>query len=548
MTETSSNAVTTTSVSLKKTPKQQKSANDQNKYHSLGFSEESKRYRAAVAAATAPPLTPKQASASRLSHDIGTPTYKSIMASMHNNELHGDVNDSSRLAFEKLIEGDESGTDIKDGNTVDSCQMSRMKKMMENEDETDAADAIVSHLAKSPGRRSLKKNFDSATGYCAQQRPIGTPNPISKFSANYDPHAEITGLSVFNEGSIEPSALTASGLNLLERVLNNSPSSNHKSTTTCKLKIKGTEARSSCATRALTFSTGTGEANASAAKTTKATYTEAKDSILKATTLVRHASTGTSSSVTLADPQTPKRSKHHRRPSTTATGTPQFGFSPGFSSLARSSLLHGKSEFTAPPFSPGPGTIMMQGDGIGMLTHLGPTLGGTNLSVPFSPAPSAVLGIFDDKTDVVNGLFNSNSHMGDDSQICDDSNQLGDLAVGANLNLNDELQNHPNPNQHQHHDQHDHSRNDGMHDSNAGTVASTSLLIAPDEFDAISGLGALSNSPFKASMSNNLIPLVDQDGSGTTGTISSNKKKPKKSFFARVVGDSNEPSPMKKLF
>ena len=54
---------------------------------------------------------------------------------------------STRMAFEKLIEG----------TSEEWSQMSRMKKMMENEDESAAADAIVTHLAKSPVSNGLSK-------------------------------------------------------------------------------------------------------------------------------------------------------------------------------------------------------------------------------------------------------------------------------------------------------------------------------------------------------------------------------------------------------
>jgi hypothetical protein len=51
---------------------------------------------------------------------------------------------SSRAAFERLVEG----------TNEEWSQMSRMKRMLENDAESQAADAIVSHLAKSPGPRA----------------------------------------------------------------------------------------------------------------------------------------------------------------------------------------------------------------------------------------------------------------------------------------------------------------------------------------------------------------------------------------------------------
>ena len=80
--------------------------------------------------------------------------------------------DASRLAYEKLIDG------IGGGDDDEWSQMSRVKKMMENEDESAAANAIVSHLAKSPGRVSTS---------------------LSNFLG--DSHAGITDLSLLNETS-----------------------------------------------------------------------------------------------------------------------------------------------------------------------------------------------------------------------------------------------------------------------------------------------------------------------------------------------------------
>ena len=86
--------------------------------------------------------------------------------------------------------------------------------------------------------------------------------------------------------------------------------------------------------------------------------------------------------------------------------------------------------------------------------------------------------------------------------------------------------------------------NHGATNEPAPVAASTngnSLIIAPEEFDAISGLGALSNSPFKPAK-----PLKPRDGDDGGGDKKTKKKK-SKSFFARVVGDSKEKSPQKKL-
>ena len=532
----------------KTTPKQEKGAtknnySSNNYYYSMGFSAESKRYHADATAALS---SPKPSPAPRLLTDIpGTPIDSSLMASINAAmEIDGDDGDASRLAYEKLIEGgEESGNDVNNNTNIDSHQMLRVKKMMENEDEAEAANAIVCHLAKSPGRRpkrprppptSTEKKRESS-------KLLTSPKPVSKFSTNYDPHSNITGFSLLNEASITTPRLnyetlspssssknksTESGLNLLERVLNNS-SSNLK----FPVRSKSNDVKSKLVETAIPGA----KINSKKMK------------------LTRYDSTGSSTSITVANPETPIKNKQQRLSSmsgffsTGGGGTPHLGLSPGFRSLAGSSLLKsdtfnagggmGAMNLTA-PFSPAP-SALLKGEGVGLLTNPGTTLGMnlevTNLSVPYSPAPSTVLRMFDDKTTDENVFFN-------DSRICEDSNQLGDLAVGANLNNNDV---------HQHQQQH---HQDNMHNNiNVETAISTSLLIAPNEFDAISGLGALSNSPFKAYIDSNPLtnPLALVDGNdGDESNMNSNtknNKKSTKSFFARVIGDSKETSPSKKL-
>jgi hypothetical protein len=537
-TETNANTDNDTTPSSKTTAPQQQH----------GFSAASKRYYAAAAAAAGASSLSSPKPNSSAPQMAGTPIGKSLMASIpkmvgehiaDTNNNNGD-SDASRLAYEKLIEGGSAGEDVNNNvkNVECSKQMSRVKRMMENEEETEAADAIVSHLAKSPGRRrnsniEEKNELSKLSTTSFYDQHILGPDPISKFPTHYDPHSNITGFSVLNEASIETAAAgvvvnddetsskknsgESSGLNLLERVLHSSSSND--------LKL----------------------ACSSSTTNTKIIAAGAK----------RSTNNKTATSITVANPETPTKNKHRLSSGgffSTAGGTPLLGLSPGFRSLASSSLLNNDGGVTSTnltaPFSPAPSSLL-KGEGVGTLTNLGST---TNLSVPYSPAPSTVLRIFDDKTDE-NGLFFNN-----DSRICEDSNQLGDLAVGANLNLNNN-----NDQQHQHHPINNHNNNNN---SNVGTAPSTSLLIAPDEFDAISGLGALSNSPFKASMSNNNnnnnnnnpssstypIPLKDRDGGGDDGShyYSNNgnkqgNKPATKSFFARVIGDSKETSPQKKL-
>jgi len=175
------------------------------------------------------------------------------------------------------------------------------------------------------------------------------------------------------------------------------------------------------------------------------------------------------------------------------SGTP-VGLSPGLRTLRDSSLLKderiGATSGISAPFSPAPSALLKNG---GLET---------NLTVPYSPAPSLLFRGFDDKTGDENRFA-----FDQDSRVCEDSNQLGDLAVGASLSNTDHQ---PNGN---------------------------SLSMAPEEIDAISGLGALSNSPFKTVKSM----------ARTEGDEGEKKSKKSKSFFARVVGDSKEKSPQKKL-
>jgi hypothetical protein len=194
-------------------------------------------------------------------------------------------------------------------------------------------------------------------------------------------------------------------------------------------------------------------------------------------------------------PETPKRDRGFF----STSGTP-VGLSPGLRTLRDSSLLKderiGATSSISAPFSPAPSAL---------------------LTVPYSPAPSLLFRGFDDKTGDENRFA-----FDQDSRVCEDSNQLGDLAVGASLSNTDHQ---PNGN---------------------------SLSMAPEEIDAISGLGALSNSPFKTVKS---LPRSEGDESEkknkklprTEGDESEKKNKKSKSFFARVVGDSKEKSPQKKL-
>eukprot|EP00980_Cylindrotheca_fusiformis_P017629 scaffold5529_cov117-Cylindrotheca_fusiformis.AAC.6 len=81
---------------------------------------------------------------------------------------------SSRAAFEQLV----------DGTGEDWSQMSRVKKMLENDAESQAADAIVTHLSKSPMRSNLSKlpqmelDTDSMSGLSILQSEASRPTTI----------------------------------------------------------------------------------------------------------------------------------------------------------------------------------------------------------------------------------------------------------------------------------------------------------------------------------------------------------------------------------
>jgi len=201
-------------------------------------------------------------------------------------------------------------------------------------------------------------------------------------------------------------------------------------------------------------------------------------------------------------PETPKQ-----RAEFFATVSTPVGLSPGLRTLRASTLLKddGNTTNLSAPFSPGPSNLLKTA---GLATNL--------LTAQFSPQGNSMLVHgFDEKTGDENRFA-----FDQDVRVCEDSNQLGDLAVGAALTNTDQAT----------------ATNDENPLNQAAAASGNSLSIAPEEFDAISGLGALSNSPFKP---------VKSD-SGADGN-SNKKNKKTKSFFARVVGESKEKSPQKKL-
>jgi hypothetical protein len=128
---------------------------------------------AASASASSKSKLPSDATVAAAADDDETRTFVPFR-----NAVEGEA---SRLAVEKLIDDDDD-----DENGVEWSQMSRVKRMMSNDDESEAANAIVSHLAKSPGRSSVH---------------LGENSAWSQFpSAGFDA-SNISGLSVLNEAS-----------------------------------------------------------------------------------------------------------------------------------------------------------------------------------------------------------------------------------------------------------------------------------------------------------------------------------------------------------
>jgi len=400
------------------------------------------------------------------------------MVGEHVAAYNGD-GDASRLAFEKLIEGAGWNEDT-------DTQMSKLKKMMENEDENEAANVIVSHLSQSPGH-GLSSNL--STSSAAKWKQPGSWKDTS----------------------------SESGLSIMARVLGRS-SSNSKRSSADLPESKPSK-----------YLTGTTAMPSSASDTAKSFASPTKRST--SGSLFRTGSISAAGA-----PETPERNAPPSDAFYSTNGT-LLGLSPSLRSLGASALLKndgiigttnlgtiiGTTNLTA-PFSPGPSrSLLLKGSG-----GEGSMGANTNLTVPYSPAPSMLFRAFDEKT----GDENRFAFDQDDARVCEDSNQLGDLAVGADLS----------------------GGAAGMAAAAAATAATNlqqpngnSLIIAPDEFDAISGLGALSHSPFKTAKSASLSHRNGSDDGGDGGN-GKKKKKKAKSFFARVVGDSKAKSPQKKLF
>ena len=322
-------------------------------------------------------------------------------------------NSKSFMANISKMVGEDFSAFGGDGETSRQA-LEKLEKMMSNKDESEAAKAIVTHLAKSPGRG------------------------VSELSNLLNSDSNITGLSLLNDISKAPEE---SGLSIMARVLQSSKDSISK----------------------LPESMPSPSKKSSVILPPIRTPTK-----LKGESFFRSAT---------GDPETPQRG------AASVLASP-LGLSPGFSKLRDSALLKDEAvtNSLAPPFSPPPTSNLLKTEGLA-----------TNHTFPYSLGPTLSRD-FDEEKNAEDNRFDFQ-----DARVCEDSNQLGDLAVGAPL-LNAEQ---PNGN---------------------------SLSIPQEEFDAISGLGALSNSPFKSVKAE------------------SKKNKPSQSLFRRVIGDSKEKSPSKKLF
>jgi hypothetical protein len=306
---------------------------------------------------------------------------------------NGGVGDASRLAFEKLIDG-----------SSDWSQMSRVRTMMANEDENEAANAIVDYIAKSP-------------------YPMSSP---TKLPNTFDTSSNMTSLSTLNDvlkqGPILPAYKGTffsrkqqhkeSGLSIMAQVLDRTSdmTQNFSEDTKGKDNIPSVAVRS-----------GHSEAEV------------ANDAPLPLHTPTRPGGFFSTS------------------------GTPT-GFSLGF---------------------PSPTNTLRNGAG-----------GSTYLPIPYSPEHSTFMQEFDEKTQT-NGILPEFSAQDDSHKEMEVLGRVGEPYD-------------PNP------------------PTLPDTPAKHSLLIAADDFEAVSALEALSNSPFRPSITVNHETTENVDG--------------KKSLFAKVIG------------
>ena len=112
----------------------------------------------------------------------------------------GNDHSCSRIAFEQLVDGSE-----------DWSQMSRVRKMLENDAESQAADAIVSQLAKSPLPNNLSKlphmqlDSDSMSGLSILQSEVSRQTSSNNESSKPNYTSGMSIMSRVLEGASKPS-------------------------------------------------------------------------------------------------------------------------------------------------------------------------------------------------------------------------------------------------------------------------------------------------------------------------------------------------------
>jgi hypothetical protein len=326
--------------------------------------------------------------------------------------------DATRLAYEKLLDakGDHEWS-----------QMSGVNHLMANEEETEAANAIVSHLAKSPGQGA---------------------STLSQFTGALDALSNLSGLSILNEGTKQHPNTTSEetkdnvpGMGLMARVLANSTSKSYNP--------KSTDA-----------------SNRTKAKT------QGNSADLRHLSGTMHVST----------------------PGRKPTGSGGNVFSPGFQS---------------------PTAMLRAGAGLN-----------TNMSFPYSPTNSNLMGVFDeDRSNQTGGAFTRGFSLPGDSQL------QKDLQCKGKGNSRDD-NNSSNNLRHQYSDI----------CAVGGGVNSNSLMIGTDDYEAVSALEALSNSPFQRASQQSAKASGDDDDANKKPASSAvgAGKSARQSLFSKVIGGTKK--------
>jgi hypothetical protein len=193
--------------------------------------------------------------------------------------------------------------------------------------------------------------------------------------------------------------------------------------------------------------------------------------------------------------------------------------------------------FTSPAGVQSPNGILRAGAGLA-----------TNLSMPYSPTNSTVMGIFDDKANNDNGFLRELNLSQDHHTLSNPEEAVGagetapaaaastTAAAAGGIGL---------------------SQSDSVIVGEEGFQTTNSLLIPPDAYEAVSALEALSNSPFRHAASSSQTTKSPSDKDTTTQKMSEDdsddeegkgrreKNAPRPSLFARVIGgitSSKKPS------